>query len=59
MPKIMLDLFKEEPNPCNPRNSLISGPQRIKTVRYCTETILNLGPKIWSIIPNKRRESSL
>ena len=55
MLKIMLDVFKEEAHPYSPRNNLISGSCRIKTVHHCTETILYLGPKIWSIIPNERR----
>ena len=40
------------------RNSLICGSYKIKTVRYGTETITYLGPKIWSIIPNEIRESA-
>ena len=29
-----------------------------KTVRYGTETITKLGPKIWSIIPDEIRKST-
>ena len=50
-PKIMLDLFKEVTHPCKLRNSLICGSYKIKTLRYGTETIAYLGPKICSIIP--------
>ena len=57
-PKIMLDLFKEVTHPCNLRNGLICGSYKIKTVRYGTETITYLGPKIWSIIPDEIRESA-
>ena len=56
--KIILDLFKEVTHPYNLRNGLICGSYKIKTVRYGTETITYLGPKIWSIIPDKIRESS-
>ena len=56
-PKIMLDLFKEVKNPYNLRNALICGSYKIKTVRYGTETITYLGPKIWPIIPDEIRES--
>ena len=57
-PKIMLDLFKEVTHSYNLRNSLICGSYKIKTVRYGTETITYIGPKIWSIIPDKIRESA-
>ena len=59
-PKIMLDLFEEVTHPYNLRNlrGLICGSYKIKTVRYGTETITYLGPKIWSIIPDKIRESA-
>ena len=45
-PKIMLDLFKEVTHSYNLRNGLICGSYKIKTVRYGTETITYLGPKI-------------
>ena len=54
----MLDLFKEVTHSYNLRNSLICGCYKIKTVRYGTETITYLGPKIWSIIPDEIRESA-
>ena len=57
-PKIILDLFKEATHSYNLRNSLICGSCKIKTVRYGTETITYLGPKIWSIIPDEIRESA-
>ena len=57
-PKIMLDLFKEVTHPYNLKNSLICGSYKIKTVRYDTETITYLGPKIWSIVPDEIRESA-
>ena len=55
-PKIMLDLFKEVTHPYNLRNSLLCASYKIKTVRYGTETITNLGPKIWLIIPDEIKE---
>ena len=57
-PKIMIDLFKEVTHSYNLRNGLICGSYKIKTVRYGTETITYLGPKIWSIIPDEIRESA-
>ena len=57
-PKIMLYLFKEVTHPYNLRICLICGSYKIKTVRYGTETITYLDPKIWSIIPDEIRESA-
>ena len=57
-PKTMVDLFKEVTHPYNLWNGLICGSYKIKTVRYGTETITDLGPKIWSIIPDEIRESA-
>ena len=56
--KIMLDLFKGVTHSYNLRNSLICGSYKIKTVRYGTDTITYLSPKIWSIIPDEIRESA-
>ena len=50
--------FKEASHLYNLRNGLICGSYKIKTVRYGTETITYLGPKIWSIIPEEIRESA-
>ena len=49
--QIMLDLFKEVTDPCNLRNSLIA-LYKIKTVRYGIEIITDLGPQVWSIVPD-------
>ena len=57
-PKFMPDTFKEVTHPYNLRNSLICGSYKIKTVRYGTETITYLGPKIWLIIRDEIRESA-
>ena len=45
-PKIMIDSFKEVTHPYNLRNSLICGSYKIETVRYGTEIITYVGPKI-------------
>ena len=55
--KIMLDSFKEVTHSCNLRNSLICGSNKIKTIRYGTETITYIDSKMLSIIPHKIRES--
>ena len=56
--EIKLDLFKEVKHSYNLRNHLICGSYKIKTVRYGTQTITYLGPKIWSIIPDEIKESA-
>ena len=53
----MLDLFKEVIHPSSLRNSLICDSCKIRTVSYSREAITYLGPKFWSIIPGKIRES--
>ena len=57
-PKITLAIFEEVTHPYNLRNGSICGSCKVKTVRYGTETITYLGPKIWSIIPDEIRESA-
>ena len=54
----MLDLYKEVAHQYNLRSSLIKGSYKIKTVRYGTETITYLCPKIWSIILDEIRETA-
>ena len=58
MPKNCVRLIERSNSPNNLRNGLISGSHKIRTVHYGTETITYLGPKIWSIIPDKIRESA-
>ena len=53
----MVDFFKEVTCPYNLTNSLICGFYKIKIVRYGTETITNLGRKIWSTAPDEIKES--
>ena len=57
-PKIMLDLLKEVTHADSLKHDLICGSYKIKTVRYSTETITYLGPKVWSIITDEIRESA-
>ena len=56
--KILRNLFKEVTHPFILRNDLICGSYICKIVRYGTETITYLSPKIWSIIPAEIRESA-
>ena len=55
---IWLHQLKEVTYTCNLRNSLICGPYKIKAIRYGTETIIYLAPKIWSIAPDETKESA-
>ena len=49
---LMKDIFPINRNPYNLRqNSQFSRP-RINTVYHGTESISNLGPKIWDLVPN-------
>ena len=53
---LMKDIFPINRNPYNLRqNSQFSRP-RIKTVYHGTESISNLGPKIWDLVPNNLKE---
>ena len=54
----MKDIFPISRNPYNlRRNSQFSRP-RINTVYHGTESILNLGPKIWDLVPSNLKEIS-
>ena len=49
---LMKDIFPKSRNPYNLRqNSQFYGP-RINTVYHGTESISNLGPKIWDLVPS-------
>ena len=54
----MKDVFPINRNPYNLRqNSQFSRP-RINTVYHGTESISNLGPKIWDLVPSNLKEIS-
>ena len=53
---LMKDIFPINRNPYNLRqNSQFSRP-RINTVYHGTESISNLGPKIWDLVPSNLKE---
>ena len=55
---LMKDIFSINRNPYNLRqNSQFSRP-RINTVYHGTESISNLGPKIWDLVPSNQKEIS-
>ena len=55
---LMKDIFPINRNPYNLRqNSQFSRP-RINTVYNGTESISNLGPKIWDLVPSNLKEIS-
>ena len=54
----MKNIFPINRNPYNLRqNSQFSRP-RINTVCHGAESILNLGPKIWDLVPSNLKEIS-
>ena len=55
---LMKDMFPINRNPYNLRqNSQFSRP-RVNTVCHGTESISNLGPKIWDLVPSNLKEIS-
>ena len=55
---LIKDIFPINRNPYNLRqNSQFSRP-RINTVCHGAESILNLGPKIWDLVPSNLKEIS-
>ena len=55
---LMKDIFSINRNPYNLRqNSQFSRP-RINTVYHGTESISNLGPEIWDMVPSNLKEIS-
>ena len=55
---LMKDIFPINRNPINLRqNSQFSRP-RVNTVYHGTESISNLGPKIWDLVPSNQKEIS-
>ena len=52
-PDLMQEIFQKREQPYNLRNSQPFKLNNVRTVRYGTETLSTLGPKIWAIIPNE------
>ena len=58
MCKVKNELYFKFMHLYNLRNSLICGSYKTKTVLYGIETITYHGPEIWSIFPDKIKESA-
>ena len=56
-PDIMHDVFPLKQSVRYPTENIFE-TRNIHTVRYGTDSLSHLGPKIWSIIPNKIKEES-
>ena len=54
----MQALFAEKVNTYNLRNKPSWQRNNVRTVKYGTETIRNMGPKTWELVPNDIREST-
>ena len=54
----MKDIFPKNRNPCNLRQNSQSSRPQINTGYHGTESILNVGPKIWDLVPSNLKEIS-
>ena len=52
----MVELFKFKNVDYNLRNNTSLTIGNLKTVYYGTESLTNLGTKIWNLLPNKYKE---
>jgi len=57
-PKISEDIIQIINSPYNLRNCAVFKKRNVHTVRYGTETISFLAPKIWEIVPHECKTSS-
>jgi len=57
-PEAMQELFKEKTNYHDLRNKRSWETGKLRTVKYGTETIGNMGPKTWNMVPNNIKEST-
>ena len=53
---IMRDIFSINKNPYTPRHNSQFSRRLLKTVYHESESISNLGPKIWDLVPNSLKE---
>ena len=59
-PEIMNEVFQIEERPYNFRNGVFIRRHNVRTVRYGTETVSFLAPKLWELIPEDcKNETSL
>ena len=59
-PDIMKEIFEVEERPYNLRNNVFVKRSNVRTVRYGTETVSFLAPKLWDMIPEEcKNETSL
>ena len=54
----MKDIFPINRNPINLRQYSQFSRSRVNTVYHGTESISNLGPKIWDLVPSNQKEIS-
>ena len=57
-PELTKTVFDIENCRYNLRNQTKFKTRNVYTTRYGTETISNIGPKIWNLVPNNIKESN-
>ena len=55
VPKILLEIFPQKEINYSLRNSTTLQGRSIKTVRYASETLSSLGPKVWDILRTEKK----
>ena len=53
----MNEIFMERNNNCSLRGNNVLTRRRVNSVRYGTETVSFLAPKIWNILPQDIKDS--
>ena len=56
-PPLMNEIFVERNNNYSLRGNNVLTRRRVNSVRYCTETVSFLAPKIWDILPKDIKNS--
>ena len=55
-PDIMQDIFETKSNYYNTLNAPVFSSRNIQTVGYELQTISNMAPKIWDLIPKEMKQ---
>ena len=56
-PPLMNEVFVERNSNYSLRGNIVLTRRRVNSVRYCTETVSFLAPKIWDILPKDIKDS--
>ena len=55
-PDIVAEMFRARRNNYNLRHSSFFSIPYVKTVYHWSESLSNLGPRIWNLVPSKQKE---